>query len=107
MTDGKNVFDQPINSMIKTYEKIRKIATGQGDVYTTGCLLDYSYFKDHYKMIAIDLNKQHALDADPRAIQQINFMENLYRAGNTTMFVVIEEAKETVLDFSQGTFKLL
>ena len=54
MIDGKNVFDQPINSMIKTYEKNRKIATGQGDVYTTGYLLDYSYFKDHYKMIAID-----------------------------------------------------
>ena len=53
------------------------------------------------------LNKQHALDADPRAIQHINFMENLYRAGNTTMFVIIEEAKETVLDFSQGTFNLL
>ena len=45
MTDGKNIFDQPINSNLKTYENIRKIATGQGDVYTTGCLLDYSYFK--------------------------------------------------------------
>ena len=66
--DGKNLFDQPINSMIKTYENIRKIATGQGDDYTTGSLLDYSYFKDHYKIIAIDLIKQQALDADPRAI---------------------------------------
>ena len=69
MIDGKNFFDQPINSDLKTYENIRKIATGQGDDYTTGCLLDYSYFKDHYKMIAIDLSKQQALDADPRAIQ--------------------------------------
>ena len=58
MIDGKNFFDQPINSMTKTYENIRKIATGQGDDYTTGCLLDYPYFKDHYKMIAIDLSKQ-------------------------------------------------
>ena len=73
MIDGKNFFDQPINSMNKTYENIRKIAIGQGDDYTTGCLLDYTYFKNHYKMIAIDLSKQQALDGDPRAIQQINF----------------------------------
>ena len=107
MIDGKNFFDQPINSMTKTYENIRKIATGQGDDYTTGCLLDYSYFKDHYKMIAMDLSKQQALDADPRAIQQINFMANLARAGNKTVFFITEEAKETVLDFSQGTVKVL
>ena len=61
MIDGKNFFDQPISSIIKIYENIRKIATGQGYGYTTGCLLDYSYFKDHYKMIAIDLSKQQAL----------------------------------------------
>ena len=77
MIDGKNSFDQPINSMTKTYKNIRKIATGQGDDYTTGCLLDYSYFKENYKMIAIDLSKQQALDADPRAIQQINCTANL------------------------------
>ena len=88
MIDVKNFFDQPRNSMIKTYENIRKIAKGQGDDYTTGCFLDYSYFKDHYKMIAIDLSKQQALDADPRAIQQINFTANLDRAGNTTMFFI-------------------
>ena len=56
-------------------------------------------------MIAIDLNKQQALDADPRAIQQINSTANLDRDGNTTMFFIIKEAKETVLDFSQGTVK--
>ena len=86
-------FDQPINSDLQTYENIRRIATGQGDDYTTGCLLDYSYFKENYKMIAIDLSKQQALDADPRAIQQINFTENLDREQNTTMFCIIEEAK--------------
>ena len=107
MIDGKDVFDQPINSMTKTYENIRKIATGQGDDYTTGCLLDYSYFKDHYKMIAIDLSKQQALDADPTAIQQTNFTANLDRLGNTKMLFIIEEAKETVLDYSQGTVKVL
>ena len=58
MVDGRNFFDQPIRSMTKTYENIRKIAIGQGDDYATGCLLDYAYFKDHYKMIAIDLSKQ-------------------------------------------------
>ena len=73
MIDGKNFFDQPINSMARTYENIRKTTKGKGDDYTTGCLLEYSYFKNHYKMIAIDLSKQQALDADPRAIQQINF----------------------------------
>ena len=99
MIDGKNFFDQPINSDLKTYENIRKIATGQGDDYTTGCLLDYSYLNKNYKMIAIDLSKQQALNADPRPIQQINFTAILDRAGNATMFI-IEEAKETVLDFS-------
>ena len=73
----------------------------------TGCLLDYFYFKENYKMIAIDLSKKQVFDADPRAIQQINFAANLDRAGNTTMFFTIEEAKETVLDFSQGTVKVL
>ena len=58
MIDGRNFFDQPVNSMTKTYWNIRKNATGQGDDYTTGCLLDYSYFKENYKMIAIDLSKQ-------------------------------------------------
>ena len=107
MIDGRNSFDQPVNSMTKTHENIRKIATGQGDDYTIGCLLDYSYFKENYKMIAIDLSKQQELDADPRVTQQINFTANLERAGNTTMFFIIEQAKETVLDFSQGTVKVL
>ena len=107
MIDGKNLFDQPINDDTKIYENIRKVATGKGDDYRTGCLLNYPYFKENYKMIAIDLSKQQALDADPKVIQQINFTANLDKAGNTTMFFIIEEAKETVLDFSQGTVKLL
>ena len=107
MIDGKNFFDQPIDSMTKTYENIRKIATGQGEDYTIGYLLEYSHFKNHYKLIAIDLSKQQALDADPREIQQINFTANLNRDGNTTILFIIEEAKETVLDFSQETEKFL
>ena len=106
MIDGKNLFDQPINNMIKTYENIRKITTGQGDDYTTGCLLDYIYLKKYYKMIAIDLSKQQALDADPKAIQQINFAANLSRAGNTRFYFILEEAKETIFKFSQGTVKV-
>ena len=105
--NGENIFDQPIKNNKVTYENIRKIATGQGDDYTTGCLLDYPYFVDTYKMIAVHLSKQQALDADPRAIQQINFTANLDRAGNTRVYIILEEAKETILDFSQGTVKLL
>ena len=93
--------------MSKTYENIRKTATGKGDDYTTGCLLDYPYFKENYKMIAIDINRQNELDADHRASQQINFTANLDRAGNTTIFFIIEEAKETIFEFSQGTVKVL
>ena len=65
-----------------------------------GCLLDYPYFKENYKMIAVDLSRQTELDADSREIQQINFTANLDRAENTTMFFIIEEAKETVFQFS-------
>ena len=107
MIDGRNFFDQPINSMDETYENIRRTTTGQGDDYTTVCLLYYSYFRENYKMITIDLSKQQVLDADPRAIQQINFTANLEREGNTTMFFIIEKAKETVFEFSQGTVKVL
>ena len=107
MINGKNIFDQPIKINRVTYGNIRKIATGQGDDYTTGCLLDYSYFMDTYKMIAEDLSKQQALDADPKAIQQINFTANLDRAGNTRVYFILEEAKENILDFSQGTVKVL
>ena len=107
MIDGKNFFDQPINNMIKTYENIKKITIGQGDDYTTGCLLDYTYFKKYYKMIAINLSKQQVLDSDPRAIQQTNFTANLDRDGNTRFYFILEEAKQTVLDFSQGTAKVL
>ena len=94
MINGENFFDQPIEDNKVTYENIRKIATGQGDDYTAGRLLDYPYFKDSYKMIAVDLSKQQALDADPRAIQQINFTENLDRSGNTRIYFILEEAKK-------------
>ena len=107
MINGENFFDQPIKNDKITYENIRKIATGQGDDYTTSCLLNYQYIKNYYKMIAIDLNKQQALDADPTAIQQINFTANLDRGGNARIYFILEEAKETILHFSKGTVKVL
>ena len=67
-------------------------------------MLDYDYFKKFNKVIAIDLSKQQALDTDPKIIQQIHFSGNL--AGQSTLFFIIEEAKEIVLDFSQGTVKV-
>ena len=73
MIDGRNLYDQPINDLIKQYDEVRKVSTGKGDDYTTRCLLDYAYFRDHYRLIAVDLSNQKALDADPRAIQQIVF----------------------------------
>ena len=60
--DGRNFFGQPIKNDSKTYDNIRKIATGQAGDYTTGCLLDYPYFKEYHKLIAIDLSKQRTLD---------------------------------------------
>ena len=107
MIDGKNFFDQPVKNDKITYEKITKIAIDQGDYYTTDWLLDYVYFQNYYKMIAVDLSKQQALDADLKAIQQINFTANLNRAGNTRIYFILEEGKETVLDFSKGTVKVM
>ena len=76
LIDGRNFFDEPIKNDKRAYDNIRKIATGQGDNYTTGCLLDYIYFKENNKLIVIHLSKQQKLDADPKAIQQINFTGN-------------------------------
>ena len=77
MIDGKRVFDQPVKNNLGTYDNIQKITIGQVDDYTTACLLDYKYFHNYYKMIAIDLSKQQSLDADTKAIQQINFTGNM------------------------------
>ena len=91
--------------MIKRYNKIRKTATGQEDDYTTGYLLDYQYFKDHYQLIAVDLSKQKELDADSRAIQQIEFYGML--KTNSQVCIVLEKLKETMLEFYKGTAKVL
>ena len=105
--DERNLFDQPIKKDLKTYDNIRKISTRQGDGYTVGCLLDYPCFKKYYNLISIDLSKQQKLDADPKAIQQINFTGNLDRGEGSTMFFITEEAKEIVLNFLKGAVKVL
>ena len=73
--DGRNFYDQPINDSIKRYDEVRKVSTRQGDDYVTGCLLDFAYFLKKTRLVAADLNKQKALDADSRAIQQITFTD--------------------------------
>ena len=83
MIDWRNSFDQPIRNNIKTYENSRKVVTGQKDYFTASCLLDYPYFNENYKLVAIYLSKQKALDADPKAIQQINFTENFWIFGGS------------------------
>ena len=103
MIDQKNFFDQTLKKRKRTYGNIRKLVTGEGDDSITCCILDYVYFKNYYKMAAINLSKQQALDTDPKAIQQINFTSNIDRARQTTMYFIAEKAKEIVLDFSQGT----
>ena len=87
-----------------TFKKIA--TTGQGDEYKTGCLLDYPYFKKNYNLNTIDLSKQQKLDANPKAMQQINYTGNLNRAVDAKIFFITEETKETVLDFSKETVKV-
>ena len=99
LIDGRNFYDQPINDIVKQYNEIRKVSTWYGDDYTTGCLLDYAYFKDNYILIAVDLSKQKALDADPRAIQQIVFQGVVERTDNTKKRLytfILEHSKETM-----------
>ena len=85
---------------------MRKISAGQGDDYTTGCLLDIADFEKNYRLIAVDLSKQKALDADPKAIQQILFTR---KAPNDTIkiYFVLEQSKETILEFVKGKAKVL
>ena len=107
MISGQTFFWSISKNDLKTYDNIRKLATGQGDDYPTGYLLGYVCLKNYYQMIAIDLSKQQALDVDPKAMQKTNFTGNTDQAENTSIFFIIEEAKETVLNSSEGTVKIL
>ena len=102
--DGRNFYDNPIESDIEKYRELKKLMIGKGEDYTTGSLLDFNYFKKHYKLVAVDLSKQKELDADPRAIQQIEFK---YMLGtSSTIYWVLEKSKETILVFYKGTVKV-
>ena len=96
MIDGRNFYDQSINDLIKQYDEVRKASTGQGDDYTTGCLLDYAYFEDNYRLITLDLSKQKDLDADPRAIQQLVFRGIVGGDNNTKirLCTILENQKK-------------
>ena len=109
LIDGRNFYDQPINDIIKQYDEVRKVSTGYGDDYTTGCLLNYAYFKNNYRLISVDLSKQKALDADPRAIQQIVFQGVVGGDAGTKirLHTILEQSKGAMLEFSKGTAKVL
>ena len=102
--DERNFYDNPIESDIEKYRELKKVMIGKGEDYTTGSLLDFNYFDKNYKLVAVDLSKQKELDADPRAIQQIEFK---YMLGtNSTIYWVLEKSKETILEFYKGTVKV-
>ena len=102
--DGRNFYDNPIKSDIEKYRELKKVMIGKGEDYTTGSLLDFNYFDKHYKLVAVDLSKQIELDADTRAIQQIEFK---YMLGtDSTIYWVLEKSKETILEFYKGTVKV-
>ena len=105
LVGDKTFYSQLANDQIKKYDEIRKIATGQRDDYTTGFLLDYQYFRDHDQLTVVDLSKQKELDADPRAIHQIEFYGMLRTSSKVC--TILEKPKETVLEIYKGTEKLL
>ena len=102
--DGRNFYDNPIGSDVEKYRELKKVMIGKGEDYTTGSLVDYNYFKKHYKLVVVDLSKQKELDADARAIQQIEFKYML--ETNSTIYWVLEKSKETILEFYKGTVKV-
>ena len=99
LTDGKPFFEIPVKNKEEAYEAI--IEMSQNNDYTTGNLLDYEYFKDYYRLIAIDLSKQIELE-NPNLKQQINFIGRL-EENNATMFFITETKEETTFDFSQNS----
>ena len=102
--NGRNFYDNPIESDIEKYRELKKVMIGKGEDYTTGSLLDFNYFDKHYKLVAVDLSKQKELDADPRAVQQTVFK---YMLGtNSTIYWVLKKSKETMLEFEKGTVKV-
>ena len=102
--DGRNFYDNPIESDIEKYRELKKVMIGKGEDYTTGSLLDFNYFDKHYKLVAVDLSKQKELDAVPRAIQLIDVKYMIEMSS--TIYWVLEKSKETILEFYKGTVKV-
>ena len=117
--NGKNFMINQLkcHSDIKRHEEIRKLTTGQEEDYTTGCLLDYEYIKNHYRSIAVDLIRQKEFGADPKAIQQVEFIGQLKKLdddGNArdaendpSVLAILEKIKKTRLNLSQRTVTVL
>ena len=102
--DGRNIYDNPIESDIEKYRELTKVMIGKREDNTTGSLFGFHYFDKNYKLVAVDLSKQKELDADPRAIQQIEFKYML--RTNSTIYWVLQKSKETILEFDKGTVKV-
>ena len=102
--DGRNFYDNPIESDAEKCRELKNLIIGKGEDYTTGSLLDYNYFKKHYKLVAVDLSKQKELDADPRAIQQTEFKYML--KTNSIIYWVLEKSKEAILASYKGAVKV-
>ena len=101
--DGRNFYDNPVESDIEKYRELKKVMTGKGEDYTTGSLLTFNYFDKHYILVAVDLSKQKELDADPRAIQQIEFK---YMLGTNSIIKTIIYAKTIFIGYSKNLKKL-
>ena len=111
LTDGRYFCDQNISDDFKNYEELRKVMTGRGEDYT-GSLLDYDYWKNNFKLICCDLCRQNVLDSNPKANQQIEFVNKLDNTRNVggghreQILTVLEKEKETNLEFSKGTVRV-
>ena len=101
LIDGKSFFDLPVKNEEEDYEKIIHMSNNNDN--TTGNLLDFAYFKDNYKLIAIDLSKQTKLK-DPK---QINFIGKLLKNTGATMFFIIEKSEETTFNFLQNSAAII
>ena len=102
--DGRNFYDNPIESDIEKYRELKKVMIGKGEDYATGSLLNFNYFDKHYKLVAVDLSKQKELDVDPRTIQQTEFKYTL--GTNSTIYWVLEKSKEPIIEFHEETVKV-
>ena len=103
LIDGKSFFDLPVKNEEETYEKVIEMSNNNDYTYTSDNLLDFAYFKENYKLIAIDLSKQTKLK-DP---QQISFIGKLDKTNGATMFSIIEKSEETTFNFSQSSATII